>query len=50
MFGTLHYNARSNETQFVERSTGGAESGGTAMSHFACESCRTKKVEQTSSK
>ncbi len=46
MFGTLHYNASSNETQFVERCTGGAEQGGNAMAHFACDSCRAKKVER----
>jgi len=45
MFGTLHYNASSNETQFVQRSVGGAEQGGNAMAHFACDSCRAKKVE-----
>ncbi|MCJ1470144.1 hypothetical protein MMC07_008789 [Pseudocyphellaria aurata] len=46
MFGTLHYNAGSDETQFVERSTGRIEEGGNAIAHFACDSCRAKKVER----
>ncbi|CAL8580517.1 hypothetical protein XPA_006238 [Xanthoria parietina] len=44
MFGTLHYNANSNETQFVQRSVGGSGDGGYALAYFACENCRTKKV------
>ena len=47
MFGTLHYNAGSNETQYVERSDGVAEHGGNATAHFACDNCRAKKVEWT---
>jgi len=34
MFGTLHYNAGRNETQYVERSNGVVEHGGKTASHF----------------
>ncbi len=47
MFGTLHYNAGRNETQYVERSNGVVEHGGNTASHFACDNCRAKKVERT---
>ena len=44
MFGTLRYNPNSKDTQFVERSDGISELGGSVPPHAACESCRAKKV------
>lgn len=46
MFGTLRYNAQSNEPEFVERASGPlmSELNGYVPAHTACDKCRSKKV------
>ena len=47
MFGTLHYDADSNDTRYVERLDGISDLGGNIPLRSACDSCRAKKVSST---
>lgn len=46
MFGTLRYDSQSNDTEFVDSTYGFLlnDADSQATPHFACDTCRMKKV------